>query len=201
MTTVVDLCNAALGYLGDEATVSSVDPPEGSTQADRCARFYPIARDTLLDSHPWGFATIERGLALISLTPSTWLYAYAVPSDLLRLLGLTAEGQAVEEFERATIEPGREVVLCNVQSPVARYTYRVSDPKLFPPLFSQALVWHLAGLLAGPLMKGNSGAQQAQRCTMLAEGYLEKARAADAMQTRRSRSYESPWLKARRGDG
>lgn len=201
MTTAVDLCNIALGYLGDVATVSSLDPPEGSVQADHCARFYPIARDTLLDGHPWGFATGERSLGRLNLTPSSWLYAYAVPSDMLRLLGLTENGEAVKEFERATGQPGQEIILCNAENPVARFTYRVTDTALFPPLFSQALVWHLASLLAGPLMKGSSGAQQAQRCAMLAENYLEKAKAADAMQTKRRVPYESPWLKARRGDG
>lgn len=204
MTTAVDLCNVALGYLGDKATVSSLDPPEGSTQADHCARFYPIARDTLLDSHPWGFATTETSLGRLSATSSRWLYTYAAPSDMLRLLGITDNSLyrlATEEFERATNESGKEVILCNAGSPIARYTYRVTDTTLFPPLFSQALAWHLASLLAGPITKGISGAQQAQRCAMLAENYLERAKAADAMQTKRSLPFESPWLKARRGDG
>ncbi len=48
MPSVVDLCNLALAYLGDDATVASIDPPEGSAQAEHCQRFYPIARDTLL---------------------------------------------------------------------------------------------------------------------------------------------------------
>ena len=56
MASEVDICNLALGHLGDNATVSSISPPEGSAQAEHCARFYPIARDALLEMHNWNFA-------------------------------------------------------------------------------------------------------------------------------------------------
>ena len=49
MASEVDICNLALGHLGDNATVASLNPPEGSVQAQHCARFYPIARDALLE--------------------------------------------------------------------------------------------------------------------------------------------------------
>ena len=45
MASVADICNMALGHLGDSATVASIDPPEGSAQAEHCARFYPMVRD------------------------------------------------------------------------------------------------------------------------------------------------------------
>ena len=48
MPSEVDICNLALGHLGDSATVATIDPPEGSAQAEHCARFYPIARDARL---------------------------------------------------------------------------------------------------------------------------------------------------------
>ena len=57
MASEVDICNLALSHLGDTATIASLDPPEGSAQAEHCARFYPIARDSLLEMHAWGFAT------------------------------------------------------------------------------------------------------------------------------------------------
>ena len=56
MASEVEICNLALARLGDAATVVSIDPPEGSAQAEHCAMFYPMARDTLLAQHPWGFA-------------------------------------------------------------------------------------------------------------------------------------------------
>ena len=56
MASVVDICNLALAHIGDDATVSSIDPPEGSAQAEHCKRFYAIARDTMLQMHNWNFA-------------------------------------------------------------------------------------------------------------------------------------------------
>ena len=52
MASVVDICNQALSHLGDSATVASIDPPEGSAQAEHCARFYPAALAALLEMHP-----------------------------------------------------------------------------------------------------------------------------------------------------
>ena len=48
MATEVDICNLALAHLGDDATIASLNPPEGSAQAEKAARFYPIARNSLL---------------------------------------------------------------------------------------------------------------------------------------------------------
>ena len=66
MASEVDICNLALGHLGDNATVSSISPPEGSAQAEHCARFYPLARDALLEMGYWNFAM--RRVALAQLT-------------------------------------------------------------------------------------------------------------------------------------
>ena len=67
--------------------MASIDPPEGSAQAEQCARFYSIARDTLLELHDWRFS-IKRVLLALSADSDTWewAYAYAVPSNYLRLL-------------------------------------------------------------------------------------------------------------------
>ena len=43
MATEVDICNLALAHLGDDATIATIKPPEGSAQAEKAARFYPIA--------------------------------------------------------------------------------------------------------------------------------------------------------------
>ena len=201
MASVVDLCNIALAHLGDEALVSSIDPPEGSTQADHCARFYPVARDMLLASYPWGFATVQRGLTRLAEVSPNWRYTYVQPADLLRLITITEDETEVERFERALDTAGQQVIHCDAERPVAKYTRLITDTSLFSPLFSQALTWQLASLLAGPVMTGSSGAQQAQRCAALAQEFVERAKAFDAAQMRRSTPFEPSWLKARRGDG
>ena len=54
MASEIAICNLALSHLGDAANIASIDPPEGSAQAEHCATFYPIARDSLLEMHDWG---------------------------------------------------------------------------------------------------------------------------------------------------
>ena len=83
MASEVEICNLALAHLGDEATVASIDPPEGSAQAEHCARFYPIARDGLLQMHPWNFASRRVSLASVTMPYTMWKYAYACPGDMM----------------------------------------------------------------------------------------------------------------------
>ena len=85
MSSDVDICNLALGYLGDSANVSSINPPD-SVQAEHCQRFYPLARDALLNMHNWGFATKRTSPASIAVpyeASGMWLFAYLEPSDSL----------------------------------------------------------------------------------------------------------------------
>ena len=74
MASEVEICNLALARLGDAATVVSIDPPEGSAQAEHCAMFYPMARDTLLAQHPWGFAQRR-------VRPARLAAGYLLPDD------------------------------------------------------------------------------------------------------------------------
>lgn len=97
MASEVDICNLALAMLGDEATVASIKPPEGSAQAQHCARFYPIARNSLLELHAWGFATVRTALSPLDTAPSTWAYAYATPSDAINLLAVL-DAEALDDF-------------------------------------------------------------------------------------------------------
>lgn len=59
----VTICNLALSHLGDTATVVSIKPPDASVQAQLCARFYYVARNSLLEMHAWSFATRRVKLA------------------------------------------------------------------------------------------------------------------------------------------
>lgn len=94
MSTDVDICNLALARLGDPATISSIDPPEGSAQADHCARFYPMARDAVLTAHPWRFAISRKRLAKLAEAPvGTEANYFALPSDCLRLVSVHDAGE------------------------------------------------------------------------------------------------------------
>lgn len=169
MAAEVDICNLALARLGDSATVASIDPPEGSAQAEHCARFYPIARDTLLEMHAWKFATRRSALAQAATNPVTnWAYAYLEPANVLRLLAILPNESYGDEkpqpYETETGSDGTTLILSNQSTAVARYIVRVTDSAKFSPLFVEALSWLLASYLAGPVIKGDTGAAVAKSC-------------------------------------
>lgn len=85
MSSEVDICNTALGYLGDVANVSSISPPDQSAQAKHCARFYPMAIKEAQELHDWNFGTRRTQLTLLSPLPTPnvnnqWSYVYSLPN-------------------------------------------------------------------------------------------------------------------------
>lgn len=226
MASVVDICNLSLSHLGDDATVASIDPPEGSSQAEHCARFYPIARDHLLSIHPWNFASRRVSLASLTMPYTMWAYSYSVPSDLMTSIAVlppeaendysvraypadqqgwgwinapfVAAGMyAPQEYVMETDTLGNKVIYTNQESALLRYQARVTDSSQFDPVFMIALSWQLASFLAGPIVKGEEGAKQAQRCLQMAAVYLSQAKTADAGQRNVRPEHITPWVSGR----
>lgn len=226
MASAVDICNLALGHLGDAATVASIDPPEGSAQAEHCARFYPIARDSLLEMHNWSFAM--RRIALSQLTNNTnqWLYRYALPPDFLCSVSIippdasddyatrvvpsdsppwahnyspsVAAGQYVPQpYTVETLQDGTQVIYTNVENAVLRYTALITDTAMFSPLFVMTLSWHLASMLAGPVIKGDAGAAEAKRCASMMASFLAQASSSDSNDRSIKVEHIVPWTAGR----
>lgn len=202
MATEISICNLALAHLGDEATVASIDPPEGSAQAEHCATFYPIARDALQEIHAWGFCTTRKALSLLSEVPLTgWEYAYARPSIAVKILGIYAEGVTNDDdpqpYESEVLSDGTEVIYTNTEDAICRYTVQVTDPSKFTPLFVETMGWLLASHLAGPLLKGKTGMAMAQSCLAAAGTYLAQAKGSDSRQRRTRPTHTVPWIGGR----
>lgn len=92
MADAVVISNLALARLGDEATVSGIEPPEGSDQAEHCALFFPIARRSLLEMYPWDFATQSLDLEQKSTTVRGWAYSYAKPANCIKVHAVLPPG-------------------------------------------------------------------------------------------------------------
>lgn len=216
MASEVDICNLALSHLGDTATVASLDPPEGSVQAEHCARFYPIARDSLLELHPWGFATRRIQLAQLGTGWPEWDYSYAQPADALNIIAvlppdatddysqglsnvpLAAGGSYVPKAFSCEIDSnGADVIYSDQEDAVLRYTALVSDTTKFSPLFVMTLSWHLASMLAGPIIKGDAGAAEAKRCASMMQAFLGQATESDAGQRRITPQHSVTWMNGR----
>lgn len=211
MASEVDICNLGLAHLGDAANLQSISPPDGSAQADHCARFYPIARDTLLEMHDWQFATKRATLAALTLTCSEWAYCYAAPADCLDIIsildplatddsstGITT-GYISTDFslpapliERGAYTPqsysfesaadGSSVIWTNLVNATLRYVARQTDTTKFSALFTETLSWLLASMLAGPVLKGDSGVKASESCFKVFLERLGRATTNDANQ-------------------
>jgi len=213
MPSEIDIANLALAHLGDDATVSNFNPPEGSSQAEHCARFYPIARDSLLEQHDFGFATRRATLSALTYTDPTgeWQYAYALPNLCIKpvevrppaatpstpltsypMSTIAENGNMVGangvEFTVETDDSGNKILLTNMPSASLIYIIQTTDTNRFSPLFVDTLSWYLAGYLAGPVLKGEVGRAEAKGCFAIAMQLMGKATVSDANQRRKTQA-------------
>lgn len=198
MSSVVNLCNLALSHLGDSATVASIDPPEGSAQAEHCSRFYPIARDSLLEMHDWKFATRRAVLSELTVDSFNWAHAYAEPNGALRIISvLDATQSAEDESHPYAAESGKDgaaLIYTDLQNATVRYVARVTDTTKFSPLFNDTLARLLASYIAGPLIKGSSGQSAAKSCYSNFLTALAMAKVSDANQRKSDQTHTPGWI-------
>lgn len=222
MATVVSICNLALSRIGDRASVSSIDPPDGSSQAVSCARMYPLALGALLDMHNWGFATRVAKLAERSDydgEKGVWEHCYSEPAGCRRVIALEpyidedAHGGETcfrfwkhhphmltprkIEFELMADKAGH-VILTNLDDAACRYIISEPKPSLFPSLFADALSWLLATYLAGLIIRSNPSVQYAQLCNQQFQLAFDRATKWDARQRATHHRHLPPWI-LRRG--
>ena len=145
----VTICNLALGHLGDTATVASIKPPDASVQAQLCARFYPMARNALLEMASWGFATRRVKLAEVALPAEvgTWLHAYAAPNAMVNAL-------AVLPNVPLDNDPN---TLYNNSVPVCNGTYSTTDYNKTHPSWTFGVNYELADNMS-VYFRANKGA-------------------------------------------
>jgi hypothetical protein len=154
MATEVDICNLALSHLGDTATVNSINPPDGSVQAMHCARFYPAARDELLEIFEWDFAKVrETGLAQLDSAASAWAYAYALPADTIKVRFALPEGATDDTLDGIVFMREGDTIYSHEPISELITTKRITNTTKFSPLFNKALAIRLAMDLVGPLRK------------------------------------------------
>lgn len=185
MASTVDICNTALAHLGNDNTISAIDPPDGSTEAGYCKRFYPIARKELIERFAWPFAMKRQALALVTNPSAVWAFAYQLPSDCLRPVrvltpqlasslmwdlanGRIASADLFREADSAPYEVEDGKLLTNVADAVLLYLWDVVDTTRYTPTFVSALGYLLASYLAGPMVRGADGAKAAQNYRQLA---------------------------------
>ncbi len=222
MATEIDICNLALAHLGDDATIASIKPPEGSAQAEHAARYYPIARNSLLESHTWNFAAKRSSLATTTNTLEQWEYAYVAPADMMTPLAIispTAQNDystrmssgdtpgGITSNYSPTIVAGHYTpqqfavegiyIYTNQENALLRYQSLITDSTKFSPLFVVTLSWHLASMLAGPIIKGDQGMKQSKQCQEMMRAYLISAKQQDNLHRDITVEHIVPWTSGR----
>lgn len=215
MASEIDIANLALAHLGDDATVSAFSPPEGSAQAEHCARFYPIARDSLIEQHGWGFATRRATLVKLVYNDPTgeWAFAYALPNLCIKPIEVRPPTQLsgiITSYPLSTVSPsgntvgnngieftveidenGNKILLTNQDLASLVYLIQVTDTGKFSPLFVDTLSHYLAAYLAGPVLKGDVGRAEAKGQFAIAMNLMGLATVSDANQRLKNQRSDS----------
>jgi len=198
-TSDVAICKMALGHIGSTARISAINPPDSSVEAGHCATFLPLARQELIESHPWTFAKKRAALAQVDNPSTVWTYAYEKPSDMIqpqRILttsvldafgffpfgGLLRADEVALFTERGTADFDNEgdVLLTHEKDAVLLYTRDVVDVSKYTAGFTSALSLLLASYLAGPIVKGDVGINLGLKLRQAYDRVAGAARANDA---------------------
>lgn len=227
MASEVDIANLALAHIGDRATISSLNPPEGSAQAEHCARFYTMARNALLEMHTWNFSTTRANGEEVDSTTTSWQYAYSKPNNCLKIISVLppnttddysaqsitgivtlADGSlqspamfnALYQSQPYAVEidsDGSEIILTNQAEAVIRYVVKVTDTTKFSNLFVLACARLLSSYLAGPVLKGDVGRAEAKSQYQMFLLEFSQAVSADSNQRNVKPRQSVPWLSGR----
>lgn len=146
MSTDVDICNHALGLVGLEPIVS-IDPPDATNRARRCAIFYPRLRNQMLRGHDWNFAGdwYQFSAADAAAPPAEFAYRHAMPNTIMRIRYIAPRGNRFEVLRR--------YLYSDEAAPLAKVTLRIEDAGSFDPMFEHALATLLSANLASALLK------------------------------------------------
>ncbi|MBI1326027.1 MAG: hypothetical protein GC136_00115 [Alphaproteobacteria bacterium] len=170
--TDIGLCARALVRLGAKPITSFDD---GTTESDIAGILYAQARDALLSSYGWSFATAQAALNKLSEAPEAdYDCAFQLPADYLRVLSAGSGGRGRGLHYRLY----RDQLHANASDVTLTYIY-APDEETFPPYFDAALIARLVAEFCIPLTE-NTG--RAEALIKIADQEYMKARQIDAQQ-------------------
>jgi hypothetical protein len=148
--TEVDICNFALGRLGEPRITALSD---ATTAGRACLLHYAITRDSVLRSHRWNFAKARAVLVPEVTAPAFgWKYAFELPEECLRVLEINGSedggGEPWEIEGRELLYDGGAINLI--------YVKRLEDVSKYDVLFVEALALRLAEKLATTIRGSSS---------------------------------------------
>lgn len=198
----VEVCNVALSNLGNAGQITSLDPPDGSPDAARCAVFFPQALTSLLETHAWTFNSRRRALFAVASTRAEFANAYVYPDGVLKARKVLPAGASSDDDSVHYVveidDEGHRVIYTNTPDAHLLYNVRIGDGVVWPYLFRMALAWQTTALLAGAEVKGDVGREAALNATRMMSGFLAQAKVADAMQRKVEPEHIPSWFGGKR---
>lgn len=146
MASLVEICSAALMMVGSDAVT---DLEDGSTRANLCNAFYPLARDAVLRAYPWSCARITATInqeVWTSEDNDIWEYRYALPTDPYCLWVPKSLNEDLDYEIRA------RKLYCNEDTAIIlNYISRITSTAYFDSLLVETIIIRLAHNLALPI--------------------------------------------------
>ena len=145
MASTVDICNSALNLLG-ASTISALT--DDSKNARLCNQRYEPVRNRVFRAHAWNCLHKRVQLAQNTTAPVVeYSYAYALPSDCLRVLKIhTGTNDSINSEIDYKLE-GRNIVT-NEGTVYLVYIALITDPNEYDTYLQESISHQLAADLA-----------------------------------------------------
>lgn len=183
-TSSIQICSNALLLLG-QGSINSFD----EDRTGLCANLWPTARQSTLRMGTWSCARKRVLLAPLASAPDfDWVYAFQLPSDLVRVVSV---GDRPDVFEYE-IEDNK--LLSDESSIKLRYVYDNENIPSWDAILTEAVTLHMAALMAYPLTKSKA-VQDAMQDNLA--GLLKLARAVNSQEAPVDRLGDRPLRSAR----
>ena len=174
MASTVDICNSALNLLG-ASTISALT--DDSKNARLCNQRYEPVRNRVFRAHAWNCLHKRVQLAQNTTAPVVeYSYAYALPSDCLRVLKIhTGTNDSINSEIDYKLE-GRNIVT-NEGTVYLIYIALVTDPNEYDTYLQESISHQLAADIAYAV---TNNATLANNYMTRADERLREARFIDA---------------------
>lgn len=120
------------------ADIAGMSNERANAEMNACIRGSDSVRDRLLSLYTWEFARRSSVLEERAGSSDGWEYGYKVPDDCMKVISVQKDGASVE------YEALGDVVYCNAEYPVLKYTGQVSDVRRWPGAFADVFAYSLA---------------------------------------------------------
>lgn len=192
-TSAVDICNIALGHIG-ERRITSIESPKDDRE-ETMATLYSHVRRVCLREYVWNFAQAYAVLARTGDGLGQHEDRYQLPAECVRV---NIVGQYVEDPIQEFDIYGRELHASSGNQLHLRYNKDVDEVAEMDALFIEVFALRLALAAAYPLSKKKSVVDMVNGLLSIAES---KAASVDGQERPPRRVQRSKYLSARRGYG